>query len=135
MRVIIAGSRAINNYAKVCDAVRRSDFPISRVLSGMAAGVDNLALRYATENALPIDSFPARWDDLDAPGAIIRRRRDGRLYNARAGYDRNERMAAVADALVAIWDAKSPGTKHMIDIATRRGLRVYVYRVGYMPPG
>ena len=31
-----------------------------------------------------------------------------------------------ADALVAVWDGKSPGTKHMIDVAKARGLRIFV---------
>src|SRR6266702_2852882 len=61
MRVIIAGSRGINDYAAVCDAVQRSGFTISRVVSGMAAGVDTLAIRYATENALPLDPYPPQW--------------------------------------------------------------------------
>ena len=61
MKVIIAGSRGIDDYAKVCDAVRRSGFAISRVVSGMAAGVDSLAVRYAADHGLPCDRFPAEW--------------------------------------------------------------------------
>jgi len=110
MRVIIAGSRGINDYAKVCDAVQQSGFPISRVVSGMAKGVDTLAVRYAIENDLPCDRFPAEWS------------RCGRS----AGYRRNVQMAQNADALIAIWDGKSPGTWHMIDVAKARGLRVFV---------
>jgi hypothetical protein len=67
MRVIIAGSRGIHDYAMVCEAVRRSGFPISRVVSGMAAGVDTLAVRYATENGLPCDRFPAEWRKCGCP--------------------------------------------------------------------
>jgi hypothetical protein len=114
MRVIIAGSRGIDDYAKVCDAIRQSGFSISRVVSGMAAGVDSLALRYAAENNLPCDRFPAEWS----------------RWGRSAGYKRNVQMAQHADALIAVWDGRSPGTKHMIDIATRRGLKVYVYRAG-----
>jgi hypothetical protein len=35
-------------------------------------------------------------------------------------------MAQHADALVAIWDGKSPGTKHMIEVAKARGLSVFI---------
>jgi hypothetical protein len=35
-------------------------------------------------------------------------------------------MAQNADALIAVWDGQSPGTKHMIDVAKARGLRVFV---------
>jgi hypothetical protein len=36
-------------------------------------------------------------------------------------------MAYYADALIAVWDGKSPGTKHMIKIATELGLKVYIH--------
>ena len=110
MRVIIAGSRGINHYAKVCDAVKRSTFPISRVLSGMAGGVDSLAVRYASENGLPCDRFPAEWSK----------------WGRRAGYLRNTQMAQHAAALIAVWDGRSPGTKRMIEVAKARGLPVFV---------
>jgi hypothetical protein len=110
MRVIIAGSRGINDYAKVCDAVQRSRFPISRVLSGMARGVDTLAIRYATEKRLPLEQFPAQWSK----------------WGRSAGYRRNEQMAQNADALIAVWDDRSPGTRHMIQVAKARGLQVFV---------
>ena len=38
-------------------------------------------------------------------------------------------MAENADALLAIWDGESRGTKHMIDTAREKGLEVYVYMV------
>jgi hypothetical protein len=36
-------------------------------------------------------------------------------------------MAKHGDALIAIWDGISKGTKHMIDIALARKLKVFVY--------
>ena len=101
MHVIIAGSRSITDYASVCDAVRRSGFAITRVVSGMAAGVDSLAIRYAAEHGLPCDRFPAEW----------------KRWGRSAGYRRNAQMAEHADALIAVWDGKSPGTRHMIEVA------------------
>jgi hypothetical protein len=35
-------------------------------------------------------------------------------------------MAKYADALIAVWDGKSRGTKNMIDEAKKLGLKVYV---------
>jgi hypothetical protein len=35
-------------------------------------------------------------------------------------------MAEYADALVAFWDGKSRGTKHMIDLANKSGIQVRV---------
>ena len=39
-------------------------------------------------------------------------------------------MANYADVLIAFWDEKSKGTKHMIDIAKKQDLTVIV--VGYV---
>lgn len=50
---------------------------------------------------LGVLSCPADWDK----------------HGKSAGYKRNEEMARNADALIAFWDGKSKGTKHMIDIA------------------
>jgi len=47
----------------------------------------------------------------------------------KAGPLRNERMAQNADALIAIWDGKSPGTRDMIARAHKHGLKVYVKTV------
>jgi hypothetical protein len=38
-------------------------------------------------------------------------------------------MADYADALIAIWDGKSKGTKHMIDIAKKKGLKVFINEI------
>jgi len=37
-------------------------------------------------------------------------------------------MSNNADGLIAFWNGKSKGTKHMIDIATKDGLKVRVIR-------
>lgn len=36
-------------------------------------------------------------------------------------------MADYADALIAFWDGKSRGTKNMIELATKQGLKVRIY--------
>jgi len=42
-----------------------------------------------------------------------------------AGPARNTFMAQHAQALIALWDGSSPGTKNMIETATRRVLRIH----------
>jgi hypothetical protein len=37
-------------------------------------------------------------------------------------------MARDADALIAVWDGESRGTRTMIEFAAKHGLRVSVYR-------
>lgn len=114
MRVIVAGSRTITSYDLVRAVVDQSGFlhveGPHEVLSGHARGVDQLAERYAREYNYTLRIIPAQWE----------------RYGRQAGFIRNEEMADNADALVAIWDGKSRGTKHMIDTAKRKGLKVFV---------
>ena len=71
----------------------------------MAPGVDTLAVRWANYHGYPLKEFPADWNK----------------YGKAAGYRRNVEMAEYADLLIAFWDGKSPGTKHMIDIMKSKG--------------
>lgn len=113
MKVIIAGSRTITRELIIVDAVHASKFEIIEVVSGGARGVDKLGERYAESLNLPLKRLPANWNK----------------YGLKAGYLRNVEMANYADALIAVWDGKSRGTKMMIDIAKKKGLKVFVYEV------
>ena len=113
MRVIIAGSRSVTSYAAVEAAIVKSGFMISEVVSGTARGVDRLGELWAARNGVSVAKFPADWD----------------TYGKRAGYLRNKEMALHAEALVAIHDGESRGTRHMIDIARAAGLKVSVTTV------
>jgi predicted Rossmann fold nucleotide-binding protein DprA/Smf involved in DNA uptake len=112
MKTIIAGGRTITDYSLVLSAIGESNFTITEIVSGMAPGVDTLAVQYAEENNLPLAEFHADWNQ----------------YKKAAGPIRNREMANYADALIAIWDGESRGTKNMIEEATKRGLQVYVKR-------
>jgi hypothetical protein len=112
MRVIIAGSRTITEYALVEQAVRESGFQITEVLSGGARGVDQLGEAWARRTGIPVRCFAADWE----------------RFGKRAGYVRNEQMAGCAEGVIAVWDGSSPGTSHMIGIAREKGLKVFVLR-------
>ncbi len=111
MKVIVAGSRTITDPQVIAAAINHSGFRITEVVSGCARGVDQLGEAWARSQHIPVKQFPANWDQ----------------HGKRAGYLRNEQMSRYADALVAIWDGISSGTKHMIDSARERGLKVYVH--------
>lgn len=113
MRCIIAGSRYVHNYEHVVQAVKASKFPIDVVVSGGANGADQLGEKYALEWSLPVRVFNADWA------------KHGRA----AGPIRNREMAENADALIAIWDGRSRGTKNMIKEASKRNLKIHVHRV------
>ena len=111
MKTIIAGSRTINSYQSVKAAIMESHFDITEIVSGNAKGADHWGELYAQQNNIDLVIFPANWNK----------------YGKSAGYRRNVKMAEYADALIAVWDGESKGTKHMIDIAKEKGLKVFVY--------
>ena len=113
MRVIIAGGRDIHNYTLVTEAISEANLDITVVVSGGAKGVDALGEHYASVMNLPLHLYEADWE------------KNGRA----AGPIRNRKMAENADALIAVWDGKSRGTKNMIETATKLGLVVYVKKV------
>lgn len=112
MRTIIAGSRACRKMAHVEKAVKASGFEITQVISGGAEGVDLLATVWARANYIDLKVMKADWE----------------THGLRAGYLRNIDMAEKAEALIAVWDGKSPGTGNMIEIARKMGLKSYVHR-------
>jgi len=114
MKIIIAGGRNFRDYDKLresCDNILVNQKEVE-IVSGTAVGADTLGERYAQEKGYEVKKFPAQWD----------------LYGKSAGYKRNQQMAEYADGLIAFWDGKSRGTKHMIDIANKMGLKVRVVR-------
>jgi hypothetical protein len=125
MKVIIAGSRGITQMQAVEEAVKNSGFEITKVISGGAKGVDSLAIDWARANSVPYNVMPAKWKDIRVDGAVVKENSYGK-YNAIAGLMRNEQMATVGDALIAIWDGQSRGTKNMIEMAEKYGLKIYI---------
>lgn len=76
----------------------------------MAQGADLLGERYGKERGYSINYFPADWEN----------------RGRGVGFIRNEEMAKNADALVAFWNGKSHGTKHMIETAKKHSLAIRV---------
>jgi len=102
--------RDYHNYQSLLEAVAESKFDITEVVSGGASGVDALGERYAHENGIPLKVFPADW---------------AKHGNA-AGPLRNKEMAIYADALIALWDGQSKGTRSMVGYANMRKLKLYI---------
>lgn len=129
MRVIIAGGRNFNNFELLESEVIRI-FRILKsegifntrnditIISGTAKGADKLGEKFAEKYNLKLERFPADWSK----------------YGKSAGYKRNQQMSIFAKedngVLIAFWNQTSKGTKHMIDIATRDGLKVFVVLYG-----
>lgn len=110
MRTIIAGSRGITDPELLQDVITKIDWVPTTVISGGARGVDFIGESWAIAEGIPLKIYRADWN----------------MHGKSAGYIRNVQMAEEADALIAIWDGESRGTKHMIDVATSKGLKIYI---------
>ena len=98
MKVIIAGSRQIEDYDALKTLIEKTGWDIAEVVSGGCRGVDSLGEQWAEDHAIPVQTFVADWAK----------------YGREAGELRNRDMAAYADGLILLWDAKSPGSSCMM---------------------
>ena len=115
-RLIVAGSRDFEDYQLLTHCIEdlaKKDYDQYGVsiVSGMARGADAMAAHFAKEHGVKLYEMPADWSQ-------------GRG----AGFARNTNMARFSDGLLAFWDNKSPGTKHMIDTMRKMGKPVTVVR-------
>lgn len=118
MKLIVAGGRDFVNtqvmITVLMDLVEKGKIdPNPELVCGMARGADMLAYSLWANHNMKIHTFPADW----------------KAHPRSAGYIRNADMGNFADVLVAFWDGKSKGTKHMIDYMRKLNKPVYV--IGY----
>ena len=98
MKVVVCGSRTIGNRYAVYSAIEDSGFTVSEIVHGDASGPDSIAGGWARSRGIPVKIYHADWES----------------YGRAAGPKRNMEMAEYCDAVVAVWDGKSRGTKNMI---------------------
>src|SRR3954467_3895208 len=111
MITIIAGSRTLTmaNMKDIEAAIEESGFDITTVMCGCSNGADTLGEMWANEHDIPVRHVRADWD----------------TFKKFAGPVRNRIMADAADALILVWDGKSPGSKNMLENGIEFGLRIF----------
>lgn len=128
MKVLVCGSRTFKDYRLLRQVL--GGLAITGIIEGGARGADRLARQYAEESGIPVQTFPAKWDE----------------HGKSAGPIRNAQMLAegLPDEVIAflgpvaiqefqygLSDSKySRGTKNMIDQAIKAGVPVTVIDVG-----
>lgn len=115
MKCIICGSRTINDYEMLKQAISESKFDITEVVSGCASGADYLGEKWALEQKLKIHKFPAKWE----------------LYGKSAGFLRNREMINFIKqsndgCVIALWDEVSKGTAHTILLAKAANIPCFI---------
>jgi predicted Rossmann fold nucleotide-binding protein DprA/Smf involved in DNA uptake len=112
MKLAVVGSRTITDYQVVREIL--GNYAITQIVSGGATGIDSLAEQFSASI------------HLTAPKIFLP---DWKQYGKSAGFIRNKDIVDYADAVVAIWDGISKGTKHSVDYAKKQGKQVDVWIV------
>lgn len=72
-KVCVLGSRSITDYDLIERIINDSGFEISELVSGHCRrGIDYLGEVWAKKHSISIKPFPADWNDLSHPDAVIR---------------------------------------------------------------
>lgn len=126
-RVLVTGGRNYRNQARVSEALDRvhRKHGISAIIEGGAEGADRCAAHWAFRHQMKPLTFPADWDAIDVPHAVVRVRRDGKKYNAAAGAIRNRRMLEEGRPDVVVAFPGGKGTADMVKAAKKAGLPVW----------
>lgn len=121
MKMIVAGSRHIESYQLVSDAIQQARIlwggnSFDTVICGRARGVDSLGEKWALDNGYKVEYFPAKW----------------RLHGLSAGPIRNREMALAADMALVIIPTyiDSNGSKNMAQQMIKLNKPLLVAEVG-----
>lgn len=119
IKIVIAGSRTIDNYNMLLEIMKRDIFDLCLgckviILSGGARGVDQNAKQFALKNNLVYNEYKPIYEN---------------QHDKRAPLRRNEDMARDGDMLVCIWDGTSTGSFHMVNAMKKLGKPVYLYNL------
>lgn len=117
MRLLVFGGRTFRNMAVLhfglCQIVETYQVPIDLIIHGDADGADRLAQAWADYQGVPTLRFPAKWSEIDIPGARVRWGRHG-FYNAAAGVWRNAEMLEVGKPTHYLGMPGGTGTADML---------------------
>lgn len=131
MRLLIFGGREFTDQNLMAEELRKFNAVhglISLVIHGDAKGADRLG-QYFARNWLMIPdlAFPAKWDDIQAPGAVIGYTRNGKPYNKLAGHQRNAQMITEGKPDIAMMFPGGIGTADMC--ARLEAVQIPVWKV------
>lgn len=111
MKVLVCGSRSIEDPWFVIDELRNVDLDPDTVIHGDGSIVDETSETWAMTEGADVEVHPVpewAWERI----------------GKRSGPLRNSYMVSEADAIVAIWDGESSGTKDTVKKAEAEGLPV-----------
>lgn len=110
MKLAIIGSRGFADYALLSATLAAWPVPLTAIVSGGAAGADELAARFGAEHGVPLEIFLP----------------DYARYGRLAPIQRNGLIISASDQVLAFWDSHSRGTQHALRLAKRLGKPCHV---------
>jgi hypothetical protein len=119
LNLVICGSRTITDHEKVTKVIESvtAGMQIDTIITGGARGVDEIAKDYAERKCIKHLEMKADWEKFGKAGGPIR----------------NNHMAVMGNATLAIVDDSSVGTWNMIEHAIRWkhvNLTVFFFKKG-----
>jgi hypothetical protein len=134
MRLLVCGGRKFTGRHRLwyemnmlIDGYRMSDVTI--IHGACPTGADQFAHEFYERWAqwgLLEEPYPAKWRDLNVPGAVIRHR-NGVAYNFKAGFQRNQTMLDVGKpthALVAPGGGGTADMRRRLEAAIEAGTKI-----------
>lgn len=106
MKIAVIGSR--NLHVENIGEYLPDD--VTEIISGGAKGIDTCAAEYANSHAIKLTEL----------------RPDYRRYGRGAPLKRNLEIIQNADLVIAFWDTRSRGTKHVIETCAKLGIPVRI---------
>lgn len=132
-RVLISGSRSWFTptlaYRIVSRLVNRYGRENLTIVHGAGTGIDQAFNDAAVAGGVTVERFPADWDNLNVPGALIRRNKAGKEFNANAGPRRNQAMIDTQPNIMIACHKSikfSKGTGGCCRLAFAAGIPVYL---------
>jgi hypothetical protein len=130
-RVLVCGGRDYDDDQRIHEVLSDITNPVHggnfsfELVCGMARGADMRSRAWAKDHGLVVHEFPADWNDLSHPDAVIRTfPHNGKQYDAMAGNRRNKRMLDEGKPNLVIAFPGGKGTANMVKLAKEAGVKV-----------
>ena len=113
MKVIITGSKTIDNPVVLINAIQQSKFKITEVVSGSESGVDKLGELWAKKRNIKVKKYSPKW----------------KRYGNSARFKRTVQMVNYADAVILLWDGVSTDVTHTVQYSRRCNMPVFIHLI------
>lgn len=126
MIVLVTGGRKYLNFWLIWRTLDdlHNVHKFVKLVHGRGGNTDMSADAWAKQHGVPVKDYPAAWNDVLHPEAVVRKRRDGSEYNVVAGFWRNQQMIDEEDVGLVVAFPGGKGTADMVARARRAGIPV-----------